>query len=393
MRHKRIKSGVFAKIAVPCDKQKKKRNGPVAPWMTFKILLVEDNIENQKVTMQILEKAGFAVEIAENGKKAVKAAGKYQYSVILMDIQMPVMDGFEATRSIRGSERERGGERTPIIALTACALKGYRKKCLETGMDDYLSKPVNKGALLEALDRWIDRRPSVLIVDDVEDNRKLVEKYLSKGGCYRAVLAKNGIEAIAAYRNQALSLILMDVEMPVMDGYAAVRIIREFEEVPTLPIIAMTSHEGPEEIRRCTRAGFTAYIRKPMKENELLAAVGKYLGKGTVTGNNAARQEDVVVCSDPDLAGLIPEYLENRRRDVREIGRFLREGNFHEIQNIGHKMKGSGGGYGFDGITQMGGEIEEAAGKGEKETVSGLMKRLNEYLSQVKVVHNIADKV
>ena len=108
---------------------------------------------------------------------------------------------------------------------------------------------------------------------------------------------------------------------------------------------------------------------------------------------SAARRGDVVVCSDADLAGLIPGYLKNRRRDVKEIGRFLREGNLQEIQRLGHDMKGSGGGYGFDEITLMGGEIEEAARKGEKETLFELQKRLTEYLSQVKVLPISADKV
>jgi len=177
----------------------------------LKILLVEDSIDNQILAKKLLEKAGFAVDIAENGKEAVEAAGKYSYKAILMDIQMPEMDGFEATKLIRELEAERGGERTPIIALTAHALKGYREKCLEEGMDDYLTKPINKKALLETLDSWIIRPISILMVDDLEDSRKLVERYLSKEGRYKAVFAKNGLEALTAFKKQTFSLILMDM--------------------------------------------------------------------------------------------------------------------------------------------------------------------------------------
>ena len=352
----------------------------------LKILLVEDNIDNQNLARKILEKAGFAVDIAKNGKEAVEAARKYHYKVILMDIQMPEMDGFEATRLIRESEAERGGERTPIVALTAHALKGYREKCLEKGMDDYLTKPINKKALLETLDRWIDRRMSILMVDDVEDNRKLVENYLLKEGRYKAVFAKNGVEAIAAFKNQTVSLILMDMEMPVMDGYTAVRIIRKLEGFPTLPIIAMTAHEGPEEIKKCMDMGCTDYIQKPMKDSALLTVIHKYLDEETVTGGDAEQQGDIVVYVDPDLADLIPGYLENRRRDVQEIERLLLEDDLQEILRLGHSMKGSGGGYGFEGITLIGGEIEEAARRGDKDAVSTLKERLAGYLSRVKVV-------
>jgi signal transduction histidine kinase/CheY-like chemotaxis protein/HPt (histidine-containing phosphotransfer) domain-containing protein len=351
----------------------------------LKVLLVEDNIDNQNLARKLLEKAGFAVDIAKNGKEAVEAVRKYHYTVVLMDVQMPEMDGFEATRLIRELEAKRGGERTPIIALTAHALKGYREKCLKEGMDDYLTKPINKKALLETLDSWMDRRVSILVVDDVEDNRKLVEEYLLKDGRYKAVFAKNGVEAITAFKNQTASLILMDMEMPVMDGYTAVRIIRKLEGLPTMPIIAMTAHEGPEEIKRCIEMGCTDYIRKPMKDSALLAVIHKYLDKEAVTGGYAQQQGDIVVYVDPDLVDLIPGYLENRHRDVHEIGRFLLEDDFQEILRLGHSMKGSGGGYGFEGITQIGGEIEEAARRGDKAIVSALKERLAEYLSKVQI--------
>jgi hypothetical protein len=272
------------------------------------------------------------------------------------------------------------------VALTAHALKGYREKCLEKGMDDYLTKPLNKKALLETLDRWIDRRMSILMVDDVEDNRKLVERYLLKEGRYKAVFAKNGLEALTAFKNQTVSLILMDMEMPVMDGYTAVRIIRKLEGFPTIPIIAMTAHEGPEEIKKCIEMGCTDYIQKPMKDSALLDIIHKYLDEETVTSEDAGPHGDIVVYVDPDLADLIPGYLENRRQDVQEIGRLLVEGNLREILKLGHSMKGSGGGYGFEGITLIGEEIEEAARRGDKDGVSALKERLAGYLSRVKVV-------
>jgi HPt (histidine-containing phosphotransfer) domain-containing protein len=165
-----------------------------------------------------------------------------------------------------------------------------------------------------------------------------------------------------------------------------VRIIRKLEGFPKIPIIAMTAHEGPEEIRKCMEIGCTDYIRKPMKDSALLDIIHKYLDEKTVTGEDAEQQGEIVVYVDPDLADLIPGYLENRRRDVQEIGRFLLEGNLKEILRLGHSMKGSGGGYGFEAITLIGKEIEKAAGRGDKDVVSALKERLAGYLSRVKFV-------
>ena len=116
----------------------------------LRILLAEDNAVNQRLAIRMLEKLGQQVALAVNGKEAVAAAETGQFDVILMDVQMPEMDGLEATRHIR--ERERNtGRRSAIVALTAHAMKGDRERCLEAGMDHYLSKPIQVGQLTEVL--------------------------------------------------------------------------------------------------------------------------------------------------------------------------------------------------------------------------------------------------
>jgi CheY-like chemotaxis protein len=117
------------------------------PFRQARILLAEDNKVNQRVATSLLEKEGYSVVVAANGKEAVAAFESERFDLVLMDMQMPEMDGFEATATIR--RREKPGCRIPIVALTAHALKGDRKRCLECGMDDYLSKPINRRDLLE----------------------------------------------------------------------------------------------------------------------------------------------------------------------------------------------------------------------------------------------------
>ncbi len=119
-----------------------------------RILLVEDNPVNQKVTVKLLEKMGYRVDAVDNGKEALTALETLPYTLVLMDVQMPEMDGIEATRQIRLAVRAVQNPNVPIIALTAHATKEHRKQCLDAGMNDYLAKPVQPDELAKAISRW-----------------------------------------------------------------------------------------------------------------------------------------------------------------------------------------------------------------------------------------------
>ncbi len=128
-----------------------------------RVLLVEDNPVNQELAGEMLRSLGMKVEVAENGEQALAAIAQQSYSLVLMDCQMPVLDGFEATRRLRARERDAGASvRLPVIALTANALVGDREQCLAAGMDDYLSKPFTATQLNEILDRWLPPRATFL---------------------------------------------------------------------------------------------------------------------------------------------------------------------------------------------------------------------------------------
>ena len=124
-----------------CIFAKKPNNMVFDMGKSLKILLVEDNLLNQKITTFSLQKKAHEVEIANNGLEAVNMYAENSYDVVLMDIMMPVMDGLEATQNIRKVEQEKNLPRTPIIAITANTLDNDREKCIEIGMDDFMSKP------------------------------------------------------------------------------------------------------------------------------------------------------------------------------------------------------------------------------------------------------------
>lgn len=137
-----------------------------------KVLLVEDNVMNQQVATEILESAGLVVEIVANGREAVDAVFKTDYDLVLMDVQMPVMGGYEATRLIRREDRF---QELPIIAMTAHAMKGAKEECLTAGMNDYVSKPIDPDQLFTTLTRWI--KPGVRQhAEEVRDRRSKLKK-------------------------------------------------------------------------------------------------------------------------------------------------------------------------------------------------------------------------
>ncbi|MCP3922429.1 MAG: response regulator [Desulfobacterales bacterium] len=120
-----------------------------------KILIVEDNITNQKIAQIMLEKMGFTVDVVANGQEAVESVAENKYDLIFMDCQMPVMDGFDATRKIRIDEQQEENSHITIIAMTANAMEGDKERCLQCGMDDYLSKPISHKNIHDSLVKWL----------------------------------------------------------------------------------------------------------------------------------------------------------------------------------------------------------------------------------------------
>jgi hypothetical protein len=121
-----------------------------------RVLVVDDNAANQKVALRMIERLGYRGDVAATGAEAVAMLGRGHYDAVLMDCQMPEMDGYEASRQIRHDER--GGRHVPIIAMTADMVPGERERCLAAGMDDHISKPVKLHVVAAVLERWLATR-------------------------------------------------------------------------------------------------------------------------------------------------------------------------------------------------------------------------------------------
>ena len=211
-----------------------------------------------------------------------------------MDCQMPEMDGFEATRSIRCWEEEQRRAPSRIIALTANALTGDRERCLAAGMNDYVSKPfrlehlaaaiassMSQEELAAARSTSSDRsKPKVLIVDDNAINQQVTSAMLNDMG-YDAVVVADGDEALAAFESSKFELILMDCHMPVRNGYDTTRAIRRLESKSPdgvrVPIVALTADLMQNNRQRCLDSGMDDYVTKPFTQEELRLVMCRWL--------------------------------------------------------------------------------------------------------------------
>jgi CheY-like chemotaxis protein/HPt (histidine-containing phosphotransfer) domain-containing protein len=129
-------------------------------WRDTRVLLAEDNLTNQQVALAILRKLGLTADVVANGREATEALRNIPYQIVLMDVQMPEMDGLEATRIVRAAGEKARNSGVPIIAMTACAMEQDRKRCLEAGMDDYIAKPVTPESLARIIRKWLARHGS-----------------------------------------------------------------------------------------------------------------------------------------------------------------------------------------------------------------------------------------
>jgi len=251
-----------------------------------RILLAEDNPATQQMVSSILKPAGCELVVVSDGGEALAALTEGGYDLVLMDVQMPVMDGLEATRRLRAR-----GDSVPVIGFSAHLGEQDIPECFAAGMDSFLRKPFRAEQLLDLLSRWLNgERPAespavvasrsaarILVVEDDPHLRRLVQALLQGQG-YELELAEDGEEALEFFAAKRFDLVLMDCNLPRMDGMETTRRLRQLGH--RMPIIAMTAHTDKDFLRLCVDAGMDDYLPKPYKTGELLGRLGKWLGGG-----------------------------------------------------------------------------------------------------------------
>jgi CheY-like chemotaxis protein/signal transduction histidine kinase len=225
-----------------------------------KVLLAEDEFINASITKAFLEQVGVDVDVVNDGNEAVRAMESKDYQAVLMDVQMPVMDGIDATIKIRKKER-RKGRRCPIIALTAHALRGDRERCLQAGMDDYLAKPLDRNQLIEMLARYITKK-ALVVSSDPASQHQILQPLVHNG--WGVVIAETGRMARYEASLAHFDMIVIDASVPLKDGLETVQTIRQLEKFSGCrAIILGTGFSTKGECQEYVASGVDEFCPQP----------------------------------------------------------------------------------------------------------------------------------
>jgi two-component system sensor histidine kinase/response regulator len=290
------------------------RSAPIQPeeLRNLPVLIVDDNFTNRRVLQGMLNRWGMRPTAVEGGRSALqaleiaKSTGR-AFPLILLDGQMPEMDGFTLAECIQKDPELVGAA---IMMLTSAGHAGDATRCRELGIAAYLVKPVRQGELLNSIRQALQKtskletvplvtrhtlretqnRARILLAEDNAVNQTLAVRLLEKRG-YAVFVAGDGRAAVAALEKNTFDLILMDIQMPGMDGFEATSQIRQKEKRTGshIPIIAMTAHALKGYQERCVAAGMDGYVSKPIRTNELFSAIESLLAnKSAAPASQAA---------------------------------------------------------------------------------------------------------
>jgi|GEM_PF-703920 len=418
-------------FAIATEKEEK-RFKPVE-LKGLKVLVVDDNPINLIILRDMLSSWGMKVDEADDGitalemlKSALKK--KKPYQLVITDEQMPQMRGLELCQYIRKMEEYTS---MPIIILSSIDIKGSRQKAKEIGVDRYLVRPVRQSKLyniiVEVLSRSQQKAETeeeeatlqglkVLLVEDNPVNQKIALILLQKQG-WKVKVASNGKEAVEMTEKEEFDLILMDVQMPEMDGVTATKIIREREKLADkhTPIIALTAHAFEEDRQRCLKAGMDAYITKPIEIKTLLETVKRVLGEKAKRAMSVSEEQKEIpkrkqkedkltedgqkavseqVSSSFDLsralemAGgdkeFLKELLDIFINDYPAKLSLLKEAvakkDFKIIVEAAHALKGAAANLGLTSIQELARQLEYAGRENKSENLAELYQKLAQEL-------------
>ena len=400
-----------------------------------RVLIVDDNPTNRHVLARYLESWRCRVAVAASPEQAVaelRAAVDEDdpFQIALLDLLMPGMDGGALGRLIKEDPRLRD---VVLVMLTSAGGRGEAKRLCESGFAAYLLKPVKQSQLLDCLQTVAGRptggqqepsrpvvtrhsipddrrrRVRILLAEDNPANRKVALRILERKLGYRADAVPNGKEVLEVLQREDYDLVLMDCQMPEMDGYEATGAIRDPGSAVRdhdIRIIAMTANAMKGDRERCLAAGMDDYVSKPITPQDLADVIERNLRHqlqeqcsaapqpaaprpaGSTRGELAEIRSEFA--DDSDLADLIGEFVAGLPHRIEAMRQALANSCCQELRRLAHGLKGSGGSYGFEGLTQVAAGLEQAASAGDTEAARLLLEdltRLYEAIARGRHAH------
>lgn len=402
------------------------------------VLVVDDSLESLKVIHDILIGMPFKVTTSTSGKEAElliqNALKTTPYDLLIVDSMMPDIDGVEAIRHIKQILSSK--EKLSIIMLTPESELQIMESAIQLGVDIVLTKPVTPSTLLNSIMQIFGKHDfeqtginltgmistesqenlrgmQVLLVEDNEINQELAKEILEQAGLVIDI-ANDGKVATDMVNIKDYDLVLMDVQMPVMNGYDATRNIRSNPKFSSLPIVAMTANALKGEREKCIEAGMDDYVTKPIDTTQLFQAIGKLIKNkpkihssnesGPMSVNEPARSATFFYDDDkiPILEGidsqsainrlggnkklyrkLLAQFRKNHRSDIQMIRQSLESGDTETAKRIIHTIKGAAGNLGAQEVYDVSAELESMADKFEKGYLEPFLENLNKVMDEV----------
>ena len=367
------------------------------------VLIVDDNKTNRIILLEMLTQWGLRAEAVDGAPAALVAlerarVANHPFDIVITDLHMPEVDGFGLAEKIR---KNPGSTHIPILMLSSGSQPSDRHRCRDLGIAVCLTKPVQPSELFDALlDELTKAKPEraeeivaqqltddkgptlkVLVAEDNAVNRLLARKLLEKHG-HTVSAVENGREALAAIERERPDLVLMDVQMPVMDGLEAIRAVRAKEQSSglRLPIIALTAHAMKGDRERCLDAGADDYLTKPIRAGELFAALARMKtgNMGAITSPPAAVEHsqpspshvlDLTealerVGDQETLEELARLFIEECPKLMEQIRESLATSDGIALERHAHSLQGSAASLGASGISRAAEELQKLARSG-----------------------------
>jgi signal transduction histidine kinase/DNA-binding response OmpR family regulator len=379
------------------------------------MLIVDDNQTNRRILREMLAAEGVTVDEATTAAEGLAALrhgakrGGIPYDLAILDVQMPDMDGFQLAGAVRA---DKSLKRTNLLMLTSAGQRGDGERCRELGIRGYLTKPLSRSDLLEALGTVLAGPPEeagtpdvvtrhtiaesrqalrILLAEDNPVNQQVAVAMLVKRG-HEVHVVSNGREAVQSVQDRDYDVVLMDIQMPEMDGFEATHAIRALPKGQQLPIIGLTAHALSGERERCLSHGMTDYLAKPFKGHELFALVERQ----HQTGAPARSTEETPAATEAP-----PVDFEGFRSTLREAGAeqalysivdtFLRQapdrlaalatavasGTGSDIMRAAHVFRGAAATIGAHKLAELLKRVETSARAGEIDEAKDVFEQVS----------------
>ena len=360
-----------------------------------RIVIVDDNATNRRIFREALTAEGARVEEARDAVsgltliRSICAEGAPP-ALAIVDVRMPGLDGFELVAEIRGDAALAS---LPVLMLTSAGQRGDAARCRELGVSGYLTKPISRSDFLETVTTILGgagvrveerevitrhslnetRRPlRILLAEDNPVNQEVATTMLRKRG-HSVDTADNGREAVAAVKRATYDLVLMDIQMPEMDGFEATAAIRALGDRGRLPIVALTAHALSGERERCIARGMDGYLAKPFKAHELFATAEGWGAGAALPAGTPARAESPATVdletlrsqlrdagAEEALDGILDTFLSSVPERVAKLVAALDVGTPAEVAFAAHALKSSAGTVGAAPFAGLLARIESA---------------------------------